>query len=678
MEKLSEKQRTAVSKLSTQRLTILLSRSGMAEEGLEALDRNQMLAAWAEIVLAGKDVPAPVAAQLPVVQGYDVALETRKFEFEMRRYEDEKRREAQQEQVRLEERDRQDKIRQEEVDRQERFRREELEARSVALEREERSREAELAVRKAELQRQRERDRLQQEKEQTVVHRATFFGDAMRNTFGPMPNDGVEIIAYFSGVEQLFKNFEVPDDLQAVLLKPYLSERARTLVSRMDPEKAACYKEVKTMLLGEYKLSPRVYLKRYQALCRGADETFTLFASRLKGMLTYYVDSRKVTERDDLMDLLLCDRVKDSLSDACLKHVLSVESTMPGGWLMLDKLCATVDMYQANNLDYSKPRVAAAAGASQNGSKAAYSNTAPPRPPPPKFDNNSSGPSKFGNKNFGGRTCHGCGSEYHLIKSCPSAQNASSGNSRGTGRGGARINACAVKEPEGAVRRETVAQAEPSIPGPDLGNSQPARAGQHASSTGKGKARKEVSADKDYVDIRDVVTEDIDMGNLSSDRLSISEHLAKLKYLDVLIGTGASDRKVSGLCDGGAEICVVRADVVDGLNLTSLGTVKLRGLFGAPVTANLVKLDLCLFGDRIVDREYVSTLCAVCPDMHDEVILTADVVDRLSEKQNMMLACNVVTRSQDVKIGNSDAVVVDTDIIRFLLVFLNSRLIVCL
>ena len=55
------------------------------------------------------------------------------------------------------------------------------------------------------------------------------------------------------------------------------------------------------------------------------------FASRLKGLLNYYLESRHVDDFDGLFELLICDRIKSSLSEACLRHVLSVENATERG-----------------------------------------------------------------------------------------------------------------------------------------------------------------------------------------------------------------------------------------------------------------------------------------------------------------------------------------------------------
>jgi len=44
----------------------------------------------------------------------------------------------------------------------------------------------------------------------------------------------------------------------------------------------------------------------------------------VKNLFQYYLDSHKVANYNDLIDLMVSDRIKQILGDACLKHVLSV------------------------------------------------------------------------------------------------------------------------------------------------------------------------------------------------------------------------------------------------------------------------------------------------------------------------------------------------------------------
>ena len=56
--------------------------------------------------------------------------------------------------------------------------------------------------------------------------------------------------------------------------------------------------------------------------------------------------------------------------------------------------------------------------------------------------------------------------------------------------------------------------------------------------------------------------------------------------------------------------------------------MKLRGIFGSPIQADLIRLHL-----KLTDRtgHFVSVLCAVCDNLYEDLILTVDVVNRLHE-----------------------------------------------
>jgi len=77
-------------------------------------------------------------------------------------------------------------------------------------------------------------------------------------------------------------------------LLPYLSDKARALVSKMDQRHASSYKEVKALILREYKMTPLAYYNKYQSTTKQADETYVMFVNRLKTLLEYYVSSSLV------------------------------------------------------------------------------------------------------------------------------------------------------------------------------------------------------------------------------------------------------------------------------------------------------------------------------------------------------------------------------------------------
>lgn len=126
-------------------------------------------------------------------------------------------------------------------------------------------------------------------------------------------------------MERLFADFAVPSSLHVSLMRPYLNEKARNALSQLDLSKAANYIDAKRFLLQEFQLSSQVYLNRFNTIKRTSDEMFVLFCTRLNGLLDYYLESRKVGHNfDELKSILICDRIKATLSEGCLRHVISV------------------------------------------------------------------------------------------------------------------------------------------------------------------------------------------------------------------------------------------------------------------------------------------------------------------------------------------------------------------
>ena len=145
--------------------------------------------------------------------------------------------------------------------------------------------------------------------------------------------DPLDALPFFNHVEQLFAKYKAPESMRASLINPYLSDKARRIVGKLSTEVARKYESV--TILHEFKLSANTYLEKFNTCEKSVDETYVAFSSRLRGLLDYYLDSRKVTDFAKLCELLICDRIKSVLPEACLKHILSVESASEAGWLPL-------------------------------------------------------------------------------------------------------------------------------------------------------------------------------------------------------------------------------------------------------------------------------------------------------------------------------------------------------
>jgi len=140
---------------------------------------------------------------------------------------------------------------------------------------------------------------------ETLADRVKRYGSALKQVVSPMPDDATEIPQFFESLEAMFRTFEVPDDLHAKLLLPFLSTKAKSLISRLCATELEDYEGVRDFLLSEFRLTPREYKAQFDNATKRLDETYIFFAARLRNNLRYYLRSRECLDDFDRLFALL-------------------------------------------------------------------------------------------------------------------------------------------------------------------------------------------------------------------------------------------------------------------------------------------------------------------------------------------------------------------------------------
>jgi len=183
----------------------------------------------------------------------------------------------------------------------------------------------------------------------------------------------------------------------------------------------------------EYKLTSRKYKIGFKTAVNSAGETCTLFAARLRNLLSYYLKSRLVEDYETLIKLLISDRLKGSLTQRLLNYVLTQEGD---GWYVASKVASLADVYVNNRAtvigqkapEGKSAKVATAvtsdgATASQNyrGSRGA------------RYQSGRGGVSGHQSPTQTQKVrCYGYGELGHMTRDCPQEQNNSRGGYRGS------------------------------------------------------------------------------------------------------------------------------------------------------------------------------------------------------------------------------------------------------
>ena len=105
-------------------------------------------------------------------------------------------------------------------------------------------------------QRRGEVDRLkitQRQKDNALDSRIKKYGDILKNVLTKMTEDINEIPFYMDCVEKQFEIFEVPNDIRVHLMQPYLSDRAKCLLSLLNEHDLDTFDKFKLKILQEFQ-----------------------------------------------------------------------------------------------------------------------------------------------------------------------------------------------------------------------------------------------------------------------------------------------------------------------------------------------------------------------------------------------------------------------------------------
>ena len=108
-------------------------------------------------------------------------------------------------------------------------------------------------------------------------------------------------------------------------------------------EDSSSYDDVKEYLMNQLRLVPSYFVDEFNRIACNVGGTFKSYMSRMSILLRYYVQSRKVDDFDLLFQLLIRDKVKASLSENVLSHVLRSEVTLDIQWAVVNKLADILD-----------------------------------------------------------------------------------------------------------------------------------------------------------------------------------------------------------------------------------------------------------------------------------------------------------------------------------------------
>ncbi len=189
-------------------------------------------------------------------------------------------------------------------------------------------------------------------KEQEYGARLLKAKTLMKDLLTDMPEEPADIPAYFVNVSRAFTQNKIDDDLQVTILRPRLTRESIRLLDGSPPTDIKTFEQIRNLILRIYKLSPGKYKEFFKSAEKKTSETWTQFANRLSILWGYYLDSREINHNyERLVNLMLCDRLKDSITAVYLRDQIRIVES--GRSKDIFVVAEHLDNYVSERADYS-------------------------------------------------------------------------------------------------------------------------------------------------------------------------------------------------------------------------------------------------------------------------------------------------------------------------------------
>ncbi|GFV51898.1 integrase catalytic domain-containing protein [Trichonephila clavipes] len=126
---------------------------------------------------------------------------------------------------------------------------------------------------------------------------------------------------FFHSLEKAFQIKSVPDELKAEILLNILGERVNNLLTYVRQEDLSNYVKIKELILREFEPTPQECLSNFKKARKLPSENYVQFASRLSATFDYYCQLRKVNEFRSLCDLIISDKIFETLDRDTMNHI---------------------------------------------------------------------------------------------------------------------------------------------------------------------------------------------------------------------------------------------------------------------------------------------------------------------------------------------------------------------
>ncbi|GFW74140.1 transposon Tf2-6 polyprotein [Trichonephila clavipes] len=158
----------------------------------------------------------------------------------------------------------------------------------------------------------------------------------------PVPTRSENFNLFFQSLERAFLTKKINDEYKSEILINLLGERAHNVLLYIKEEELNDYEKLKSIVLREFQLTPRECLNSFKNAVKSSGETYIQFAARLTANFQYYCSLRKVNSFESLCDLIISDKLFETLNKETATHIGIREAE---GWFRPIDLAKECDIY---------------------------------------------------------------------------------------------------------------------------------------------------------------------------------------------------------------------------------------------------------------------------------------------------------------------------------------------
>src|SRR5437867_5575873 len=100
------------------------------------------------------------------------------------------------------------------------------------------------------------------------------------------------LLIYFRNLEEVFSEYAIEPDIQALVLFSKLHEKVRKLLGNIPADQKDTYEKVKNVILREYQITDGICRRGFVECLKFKTESMIQYASRLRSLLQCYLDAR--------------------------------------------------------------------------------------------------------------------------------------------------------------------------------------------------------------------------------------------------------------------------------------------------------------------------------------------------------------------------------------------------